>query len=103
MPIHSRNLMKSKLLICSLIMILGFANHLFAAGPYPATNWPPTIDATKKVHFMVVDGIFDAPNSNWTNSLLLANGGDQAYVTVCSAGFTAAKATSTFVNVADGA
>lgn len=77
----------------------------FAAGPYPPTDWPPTIDTTKKVHYGVVDGVFSPPNANWNPSLsilALNAGGDQNTVlSPCLAGFTGQKATTSYLNIAD--
>jgi hypothetical protein len=97
--------MNSKLLICCLAAAAALATDTLAQGPYAPTNWPPTINPSKKVHYVVTDGAFTAPNTNWNNSLGFAGGGDQATttVTLCSPDFTftAIRATSTFLNVFD--
>src|SRR5438128_3684 len=45
-------------------------------GPFSPEAWPPTIDATKKVHFVSIDGAFSPPNDNWTANLAILTGGD---------------------------
>jgi hypothetical protein len=72
-------------------------------GPFPADNWPTTIDPAKTVHYFVVDNALEAPNPNWNPSISIGSGGDQATVNTSAKGFTALKATSTYVNIADSA
>lgn len=98
---------KPQLHVPSVLLALTLAGTAFAAGPYSPTNWPPTIEPTKIVHYAVTDSDpgFTVPNANWTNSLFWAGGGDQAYVAqqVCQplVTFTGNKATSTYINIAD--
>ena len=47
---------KPQLLVPSVLLALTLAGTTFAAGPYSPTNWPPTINPTKKVHYVVTDG-----------------------------------------------
>jgi hypothetical protein len=90
------------------VLTLALATSTFAAGPYSPTNWPPTIDAGKKVHYMVANlnaAGFTVPNANWTNSLFRAVGGDQAIVPqqVCGplVTFTGDKAAARYMNIGD--
>ncbi len=81
---------------------LMLAGTTFAAGPYSPTNWPPTVDATKQVHYVVTDSDpgFTVPNENWTNSLFWVSGSDSSFVDqqVCGplVTFTGRKATSSW-------
>jgi len=45
-------------------------------GPFNPEAWPPTIDPTKKVHFISIDGALSPPNDNWTGNLHILTGGD---------------------------
>ena len=89
----------------AFVLSLWLVTDAFAQGPYAPTNWPPTIDASKKVHFAVVDSAFAAPNANWSPVLGFGGGGDQATTSVTLCGpdvtFTGIRATSTFLNVYD--
>ncbi len=87
--------------------MLTLVGTTFATGPYAPTNWPPTIDATKKVHYALTDTDpgFVVPNENWTNSLFWVSGSDSTFVSqqVCgtSVTFTGTKATAQYINIAD--
>jgi hypothetical protein len=62
-----------RIIISSTLAVLTLAGTTFAAGgPYSPTNWPPTIDTNKIVHYMVTDADpgFTVPSVYWTNSLL---------------------------------
>lgn len=99
--------MNAKLLVCSLALAAACVGNAFAAGPYAPTNWPPTIDPTKKVHYAVSDAApsFTVPNDNWVNSLFWVAGSDSSFVAqqVCDpvVTFVGNKATSTYINFAD--
>ena len=45
-------------------------------GPFDPEAWPPTIDATKKVHFISVDNALKPPSDNWLPNLKILTGGD---------------------------
>lgn len=98
-----------RVLTCILGLGLVFAGSTFAAGPYSPTNWPPTIDPTKKVHYVVADlaPTFTVPNDNWTNSLFWVGptGSDSTFVPqqVCSSEVTLTgnKCTGNLINIAD--
>lgn len=72
---------RPQLLVHSVGLALTLAGTTFAAGPYSPTNWPPTIDPTKKVHYVVTDSApeFTVPNDNWTNSLFWVSGSDSSF------------------------
>jgi hypothetical protein len=96
-----------RIIISSALAVLTLAGTTFAAGPYSPTNWPPTIDPIKKVHYAVTDADpgFTVPNDNWTNSLFWVSGSDSLFVDqqVCGpvVTFTGKKATATLINIAD--
>lgn len=85
------------------------SGSLYAGGPYPPDNWPTNIDASKKVHYIVVDSAFGAPNGNpnWTQSLGFVVGGDQTTIDLVVCGATptfTAKRSSTipgYINIFD--
>ncbi len=75
-------------------------------GPFNSQDWPPTIDANAAVDWGVYDPsisfFFPSTPGGWVNSVSLAGGGDQAYVSTTLDGEIGDKTTSSFVNVADG-
>lgn len=91
----------------SVALALALTSTTLASGPYPPTDWPPTIDPAKIVHYLVVDEMFAPPNANWNPSLGILTGGDQATanVTVCDPEltFTGKKSTANpgYINVFD--
>ena len=95
-----------KLLACSAGMALVWASQAFAAGPYPPTDWPTSIDTTKVVHYVVADGTLPPPAGavNWTNSLgFIAStpGSDQYLQSCCAANLGCYRALSSYINLAD--
>jgi hypothetical protein len=99
---------KPQLLVHSVALALTLAGTTFAAGPYSPTDWPPTINPAKAVHYYVANlnaAGFTVPNANWTPSLFRAGGGDQAFVPqqVCGplVTFTGDKADARYMNFGD--
>ena len=98
-----------RIIISSTLAVLTLAGTAFAAGPYAPTNWPPTIDTNKIVHYLVTDAYpgFTVPSTNWANSLFRQGGisSDQAIVAqqVCGplVTFTGDKANGRYMNFAD--
>ncbi len=94
-----------RLLACAATMAL--ATSVLAQGPYPAFNWPPTIDfnSSKIIHYGVVDGAFPAPTLNAKSTLsiwALNAGADQGTVLApCIQGFTGQKGAYFYMNIAD--
>lgn len=97
------------LLTGSIGLGLILAGEAYAGAPYAPDNWPTNFDASKKVHYIVVDNAFGAPdgNTNWSQTLGFVAGGDQttADVTVCGTTPTfSAKRSSTipgYINIFD--
>jgi len=94
--------MKTRALFFSLLLLGGFSLGVRAqTGPFPATDWPATKDASKKVHFVVTDGGLAAPSDSWVSELSLLSGGDQTTEDISIGGFTGKKVTGNYLNVAD--
>ena len=62
---------------------------------------PPTINATKQVHFVSIDGAFTAPNTNWLPCLKTLTGGDQVTEPVTIGGHTGVEVKGVKFNNAD--
>jgi hypothetical protein len=84
-----------------LFLLTGAASPGAATGPYAPDAWPPTIDTTKAVHFVVTDGGLSAPADNWTPDLSILSGGDQQTADFAIGGFTGKKVTGSYLNIAD--
>lgn len=103
---------KPKLMACTLGLAAVLVGNCFAAGPYPPTEWPPTIDTNKIVHYGFVsnsisDTGFISTNSTWTSSIgicAIGAGADQGASRVgCLGpeGFNAISGGYTYFNLAD--
>ena len=62
---------------------------------------PPTIDASKKVHFVSIDHAFQPANSNWMTSLKILTGGDHAAEPVAIGGHNGVRVMGVKFNTAD--
>lgn len=80
-----------------------------AGGPYPVTNgltpvettFPTNINPNLFVHYWALDPPVTPPNANWTASLDLVAGGDQATADVTLRGLSGKQSTATYINVRD--
>ena len=99
-----------RIIISSTLAVLTLAGTAFAAGPYAPTNWPPTIDTNKIVHYLVTDAIprvsrSRAPTGRIRCSARAGISSDQAIVAqqVCGplVTFTGDKANGRYMNFAD--
>jgi hypothetical protein len=88
-------------LLAVLIFSLGTPAQA-QTGPFGPTNWPPTINASAVVDYVIVDpnAVFDTP-AGWAPTVSFATGGDQAFQTVTLGGLTGDQSTSSFMNIAD--
>jgi hypothetical protein len=86
------------------LLILGLCSPGFAAptGPFSPEQWPPTINAQKKVHYVSTDASFTPPGANWlADELRILSGGDQVTTPITLGGHSGLKATANYLNVAD--
>lgn len=83
-----------------------------ALGPFPATNWPSTVQNTAQVTYAIFDpnAATDSPDlvanipSSWLNTISLpASSGDQTWTTTTYDGLTGDTMTSTYFNPYDSA
>ncbi len=74
---------------------------LSAAAPAPPDNWPPTLDPSKTVHYVVTDGGLSAPSDSWVEGLTILTGGDQVTEDFTIGGLMGKKVTGNYLNVAD--
>jgi hypothetical protein len=70
-------------------------------GPFNPEAWPPTIDWTKKVHFISIDGALSPPNANWTANLTILTGGDHPTDPVTVGGHSGVRIAGFKFNTAD--
>jgi len=70
-------------------------------GPFNPEAWPPTIDATKKVHFISIDGALSPANDNWTPNLKILTGGDHPTEAITIGGHTGVRIAGFKFNTAD--
>jgi len=68
---------------------LALAGNIHAQkGPFDPEPLPPTINPACQVHFVTIDGLFQAPNSNWLPCLETLTGGDHTTAPVTVGGHT---------------
>ena len=70
-------------------------------GPFSPEAWPPTIDGSKKVHYISIDGTLSPPNDNWTPNLKILTGGDHPTEPVTIGGHTGVRIAGFKFNTAD--
>jgi hypothetical protein len=70
-------------------------------GPFNPEAWPPTIDETKKVHFISIDNALQPPNTNWTGNLKILTGGDHPTEAVTVGGHSGVRIAAFKFNTAD--
>lgn len=91
-----------KKLCGSALLILVLAANLCAQpGPFDAETLPPTLRATGQVHFVSIDGAFQAANTNWLPSLKILTGGDHVTEPVTIGGHTGVQIGGIKFNTAD--
>ncbi len=88
-----------------LLVLIAMATCHFAysqSGPFDPEQWPPTIDASKPVHYFVTDGGLTPPGAAWLqNELQIISGGDDAVTDISIGGHPAKKAVGDYLNVGD--
>ena len=87
-------------------MMLSLAGTLMAApepprGPFDAEAWPPTIVASKKVHFISVDNTLKPPSPSWLPNLKILTGGDHPTEPINVGGHDAVRIAGMKFNTAD--
>jgi hypothetical protein len=70
-------------------------------GPFDPEAWPPTIDPTKKVHYICIDDTLKPANSNWIANLKILTGGDHPTEPVTVGGHTGVRIAGFKFNTAD--
>jgi len=70
-------------------------------GPFDPEKWPPTIDLSRKVHFISIDGMLASPGDNWTANLKILTGGDHPTEPVTVGGHTGVRIAGFKFNTAD--
>jgi hypothetical protein len=88
---------------CVAAVAFGLHISLLAqTGPFDPEAWPPTIDTTQLVDYVVTDAGLEAPDPNWfKDGLIILAGGDQVTQNVVIGGHTGKKVVGNFLNVAD--
>jgi hypothetical protein len=72
------------------------------SGPSNPEAWPPTIDKTKTVHYVVTDPGLEPPSDTWlADELQILTGGDQITQDFCIRGHNCKKTIGSYLNVLD--
>jgi hypothetical protein len=71
-------------------------------GPFSPSDWPPTINTSATVDYVIIDpnAVFTTP-AGWNANLILAGGGDQTYSGITLNGLFGDQMTSDNLNIAD--
>src|SRR5690242_16050601 len=72
------------------VALLGVGRH-GSKGPFDPAAWPPTVDRTRVVHYISVDGTLQPPSASWTPNLKILTGGDHATEHVTAGGHEAVR------------
>ena len=70
-------------------------------GPFNPEKLPPTLDLTRKVHFVSVDSAFTAPADTWAPCLHVLNGADHITEPIIAGGHTGVQVMGIKFNNAD--
>lgn len=89
------------LLSLAAVFVGAAPRHAVKAGPFDPEAWPPTLDASKKVHFISIDGALRAPNDNWSPNLHILTGGDHPTEPVTVGGHSGLRIAGFKFNTAD--
>lgn len=90
------------LLKYSLLVILLLPTYLLAGNvPLDPEALPPTVQASRHVHFVSIDGAFQPPNTNWSPCLKTLSGGDQVTEPVTAGGHSGVRVMGVKFNNAD--
>src|SRR5579872_4174803 len=98
-----RNILRFMKKICGsgwLVLVLS-ANLYAQQGPFDPEMLPGTLRASGKVHFVSIDGAFQAANTNWLPCLRILTGGDQVTEPVTVGGHTGVQVGGIKFNAAD--
>jgi hypothetical protein len=88
--------------IGALGLVLAEAQLLGQVGPFDPEDWPETIDASKKVHYVATDPGLDPPSDTWlAGELMILSGGDQGTEPIAIAAHDGLKVTGNYLNVKD--
>ncbi len=72
-----------------------------AQGPFNPEAWPPSIDLSKKVHYISIDNTFNPPGANWTANLKILTGGDHPTEAVTLGSHSGVRVAGMKFNTAD--
>jgi hypothetical protein len=89
-------------ILLSLLALFALAGNVLAQkGPLDPESLPPTIDASRQVHFTSIDGAFQPPSTNWLPCLKTLTGGDHTTAPVTVGGHTGVSVSGIKFNNAD--
>ncbi|MGO8930325.1 MAG: hypothetical protein ACLQU3_25940 [Limisphaerales bacterium] len=88
--------------VAAAIWVLSPASTQAQTGPFSPSDWPPTINTSATVDYVIIDpnAVFTTP-AGWNADLILAGGGDQAYSGITLDGLFGDQLTSDNLNIAD--
>ncbi len=88
-------------LLAAFLAFLGLAASPAIRGPFNSEAWPPTIDASKTVHYICIDDTLKAPGPSWIPNLKILTGGDHPTEAVNVGGHRAIRIAAFKFNTAD--
>ena len=88
--------------VAAAIWALSPAPTQAQTGPFSPSDWPPTINTSATVDYVIIDpnAVFTTP-AGWNANLILAGGGDQTYSGITLNGLFGDQMTSDNLNIAD--
>jgi hypothetical protein len=84
-----------------LITLLAAGARSSKKGPFDPEAWPPTIDTSRRVHFISIDGTLQSPGKEWLPNLKILTGGDHPTEPVTAGGHTGVRVAGIKFNTAD--
>ncbi len=85
----------------AILSIPALAGDRAKKGPFSPEKLPPTLDLTRKVHFVSIDSAFTAPADTWTPCLHVLTGADHITEPITVGGHTGVQVTGIKFNTVD--
>src|SRR6266404_3770837 len=96
---RSTNAGSKSIIVAAILLAVGVSSH----AQFTNADWPSTIDANAAVDYAIFDvsATFASTPAGWSQTVSMAGGGDQAFITSILDGLAGDQATSSFLNLAD--
>ena len=89
------------LMLSAVIIMPARSGQRNIKGPFSPEAWPPTIDTTRKAHYVSVDNAFPSPGANWTPNLQILTGADHVTESIAIGGHAGVRVMGIKFNTAD--